>query len=172
MRALLVVAQENFRDEEYSVPKGVLEKAGVAVITASPEGGTAKGMLGAKVRVDLRLEEVNPSDYDAVVVVGGAGSPKYLWGNGELNRILKSASGSGKVVAAICLSGAALAKAGVLKGKNATVFETPDSLDALRDGGASYIRKDVVVDGKTITASGPAAAETFGKRILEALKTG
>lgn len=172
MKTLFVVAQENFRDEEYMVPKDVLERGGVAVITASPDGGIAKGMLGAKVKTDLKLREVNPSDYDAVVVVGGSGSPKHLWGNVELERILKSAAGNGKVVAAICLSGAALAKAGVLKGRNATVFETPDSLNALRDGGASYVRKDVVVDGRVITASGPAAAETFGKKIIEALKTG
>jgi len=171
MRVLFVVAQENFRDEEYSVPKGIVEKAGVSTATASPDGGVCRGVLGGRVKADLKLSDVKPGDYDAVVVVGGGGSQKYLWNNRELHGILKSAFDGGRVVAAICLSGAVLAKAGVLKGREATVFETPESLKALRDGGAKHVREDVVVDGKVITAVGPQAAAEFGERIVEALGT-
>ncbi|MFH1055695.1 MAG: DJ-1/PfpI family protein [Candidatus Altiarchaeota archaeon] len=170
MKVLFVVAQKDFRDEEYLTPKGILERAHVAVRTASPDGGVCEGMLGAKVKADMKISDANYRDYDAIVVVGGAGSPKYLWGDSRLQSILKSAYDDGKVVAGICLSGAVLAKAGVLEGKRATVFETPETLKALREGGAEYVGGDLVVDGKVITASGPQAVDRFGQNILNMLE--
>jgi protease I len=65
-----------------------------------------------------------------------------------------------------------LAKAGVLKGKKATVWSS--SLDRgpvkiLKENGVIYEDKDVVQDGKIITANGPGAAEEFGQKLAEAL---
>ncbi|MBD3388995.1 MAG: hypothetical protein GF416_07910 [Candidatus Altiarchaeales archaeon] len=170
MRVLYVIAQENFRDEEYLVPKDILEDAGAEVVTASPMGGVSTGMLGAEVEADLRIGDANPADYDAVVVAGGGGSREYLWDDTDLRNILKGSYDDGKVVAGICLSGAVLAKAGVLDGRKATVFETPETVQALDAGGAEYVKEDVVTDGKVITASGPQAAEEYGRRIVEAIR--
>lgn len=170
MKALLVLCPVNFRDEEYLVPREKLEASGVEVSVASTQPGTCKGMLGASAEPDLVVYDVNVDDYDAVVVVGGSGSPEYLWNNSRLLEIVKDAYSKGKVVAAICLSSAVLANAGVLKGKKATVYPTDDSVKALRDGGADYLDEDVVVDGKIVTAKGPHAAAEFGEKIIELLK--
>ena len=72
-------------------------------------------------------------------------------------------------MAAICLSPVVLAKAGVLRGKKSTVFETAETVRALRDGGAEYVKTDVVVDGRIITSPGPEAVASFARRIVEAL---
>jgi protease I len=113
-------------------------------------------------------------DFDAVVVVGGAGAPKWLWGSAPLHRTLRAAQSSGKVLGAICLGPGAMAKAGVLKDVEATVYETPESLRALRDGGARFLRKDVVVapERRLVTASGPHAAKEFGRALVAALAAG
>ena len=67
-----------------------------------------------------------------------------------------------------------LARAGVLRGKKATVYRTPDSVAEMRRGGADLRDEAVVADGRFITADGPAAARRFGEVILSTLtrKTG
>ncbi|MEM2674312.1 MAG: DJ-1/PfpI family protein, partial [Candidatus Hadarchaeales archaeon] len=77
-RVLMVIAPENFRDEELFDTRSELEKAGIEVRVASTSKGTAVGMLGGRVRPDLRLEETNARDWDAIVFVGGVGCQVYF----------------------------------------------------------------------------------------------
>ena len=80
-----------------------------------------------------------------------------------------------KILAAICIAPAILAKAGVLEGKNATVWSSvldKGPIKILEENGANYVEKDVVVDGNIITANGPQAASEFGRKIVEILKEG
>ncbi len=111
-KVLMIIAPKNFRDEEFIEPKNILEKANVEVKVASTIKGKAKGMLGVNVDVETTVDEVNPAEYDAVVVVGGSGSQTYLWDNKKVQEIVKKAESLGKVVAAICISPVVLARAG------------------------------------------------------------
>ena len=168
-RVLLVIAPEQFRDEELLEPKKVFVSEGAEVTIAACKLGDAKGMLGATAKPDLLLKNVSPENYDACIVVGGMGSPAHLWDDKDLHLILQSMHNRNKVVAGICLSGAVLARAGVLKGKKATVWAMPESLAALKEGGASYQKEPVVRDGLVITAEGPEAAGKFAQTIVEAI---
>ena len=168
-RVLAVVAPSGFRDEELEQPKQIPESEGAEVKVASTVDGTCSGMLGARVKADLTVSQAKASEFDAVIVVGGTGSPEYLWDNPELHSILKQAAGANKVIGGICLSGAVLARAGVLKGKQATVYQTPQTLEELKKAGARFVACDVVTDGNTVTAEGPAAAREFGRKLAERL---
>lgn len=168
-KVLMVIAPENFRDEELNHPKEILEREGASVTIASSTLGECRGMLGARARPGLLIKDARSDDYDAVVVVGGAGSPTYLWPDSNLHQLLKEAKEKGKVIGGICLSGAALARAGVLKGVEATVFATPESLKEMEKGEARYIRRPVVASGKIVTAEGPASARDFGRAIADKL---
>ncbi|MBP8617853.1 MAG: hypothetical protein KBI15_01280, partial [Candidatus Pacebacteria bacterium] len=59
-KVVMVVASENFRDEEYFEPKAILEKQGVIVKTASNKAGVARGVGGREATVDLLVTDVNP----------------------------------------------------------------------------------------------------------------
>jgi protease I len=166
---LMVIAPEQFRDEELNHPKEIFEKEGAKVTIACKQMGKCSGMLGATAKPNILIKDAKANDYDAVIVVGGNGSPEHLWNDSQLHNLVQLADKSGKVVAAICLSGAVLAKAGVLKNREATIYETPESLKELEKGGAKFLRKDVVVSGKVITANGPEAAKNFGKAIVEGI---
>lgn len=168
-RVLAVIAPTGFRDEELQQPKLILEAEGAEVKVASTVEGTCSGMLGAKVKAELTLSQAQASEFDAVIVVGGAGSPEHLWDNAELHGILKQAADANKVIGGICLSGAVLARAGVLDGKQATVYQTPQTLEELKKAGARYVAKDVVTDGNLVTAEGPASAKEFGRKLAERL---
>ena len=165
-KILMIIASKNFRDEEYIKPKEVLSKAGAEIITASSSKNVSQGVLGAKVKPDILISEVNVGDYAAVIFVGGAGSKEYQ-DNPAAHKIIKEAVTQNKVVAAICIAPAILANAGILKGKNATAF--PSVKTQLVFKGANYTGKPVEIDGNIITGSGPESAEDFGKVIAKTL---
>jgi len=169
LKALIILMPENFRDEEFRIPKEKLEGSGVNVTVAGLQPGEAKGMLGMTTTPDILIDEISIDDYDVIIVPGGAGSPKYLWNNSDVHNLVREAYEKDKIVASICLSGVVLANSGILEGKNATVFATPESVRILEDKGANYLRQGVVVDGKIITADGPQSAERFADEILRLL---
>jgi len=170
MKLLVVISPERFRDEELFEPLAVFRKAGIGYDIASVRPGPCTGMLGGRCEATLDLAHVGAEGYDGIVVIGGAGSPEFLWGHSRLLALVAGFAGSGKLVTAICLSPVVLARAGVLVGKRATVFRTADSVAEMRKGGADLRKESVVVDGKFITADGPAAARKFGEDIVAALE--
>lgn len=164
---ILVIAEKNFRDEEYQRPKEVLEKFGFKVITASTTTKTAFGKLGLQVRPDILLKEVDLDQFDAIAFIGGGGTEQYFNDSTALD-LARVASLKGKICAAICIAPVILANAGLLENKRATVFAS--EIEALKAKGALYEEKDVVVDGLLVTANGPLAAEKFGEELAQLLK--
>jgi protease I len=172
MRALLIIAQKNFRDEELFDTKAELEKAGIEVDVASITTDNAISMFEKTVRPDLAVKYANINNYDALVLVGGAGSP-VLANHKEVIDLIKAAQEKGKLIAAICVAPAVLAKAGVLKGKRATVWCSPANrnfIKVLEDEGAKYSTDKIVHDKNLITAFGPDQSKEFGKAIAAKLK--
>jgi protease I len=170
MKALLVIAPRNFRDEEYSETKRALEEAGIKVKTASLER-ECTGMFGTRVSADLMLREARSEDFDAMVLIGGSGALVYKE-DAELHELLKKFESEGKVIGAICIAPTVLARAGILRGKKATVWTSAFDKSGAREiksYGASYLPQPVVRDGKIITADGPTSAAQFGKEIARAL---
>lgn len=162
---LMVVAQKNYRDEEYQVPRKVLEQAGFEVKVASSKLGTCTGVLGGTLESDLLLEDVRVDDFDALLFIGGNGAQEY-WENRTAHALLREAGQKNKVIGAICIAPVTLARAGLLKGRRVTVF--PSESKQMKD--AVYTGNDVEVDGRIVTANGPAAARLFGERVKELLK--
>ena len=167
----MVIAFKDFRDEEYFKPRQIFEAAGADVKTASNEKGKAMGADGGEVEVDLLVKDLNPADFDAVVFIGGPGALQYL-DNEDSYRLAQETISQGKLLTAICIAPAILAKAGVLEGKKATVWTSSmdkSAVKILEDNGAIYQDELVVADGKIITAVGPTAAEAFGMKVVEVL---
>ena len=172
MRVLMIISQKNFRDEELFETKAELEKEGITVDVASITTETAFGMLGKTATPDLAVQDANVDDYAAIVVIGGAGSP-LLANHNEVIDLLQDAQRKGKLIASICLAGMVLAKAGVLKGKRATVWSSPafqQSIKTLEAGGCKYVDKKIVEDVNLVTAFGPDQAKQFGKAIADKLR--
>jgi len=173
-KILFVLAKQDFRDEEYFIPKDILEKEfEVKIASNGDKGEIALGFLGGEAKIDLNIKDVNVDDYSVIIFVGGAGALKNL-DNEDSYRIIKEAVQKNKLLCAICIAPTILAKAGVLKNKKATVWHSDLDkfpIKILEENGAIFVDEDVVEDENLITANGPKAAEKFGKKILEKLKS-
>lgn len=166
-KILMIVANPNFRDEELFVPKKAFESHGANVKLTGNIAGIAKGMLGGTAEIESTLAGESADPYDAVIFIGGAGSPVF-YDNLEAHRLAKEAVSKDKILGAICLAPGTLAKAGVLQGKTVTSFSSARNM--LKEGGANFTGSKTEVDGKLITGSGPEAAEEFAQAIIDALK--
>ena len=99
----MIVAFRDFRDEEYFVPKEILESGGIEVKTVSNQEGEAIGAEGGEAKVDILLENLNLSDFDGIIFVGGPECLKYL-DNENSYRVIREAVKEDKLLAAICIS--------------------------------------------------------------------
>jgi 4-methyl-5(b-hydroxyethyl)-thiazole monophosphate biosynthesis len=143
-----------------------LRRAGIEVTIAGLQAGAIEGAHGVKVVPDTTIEQqIEVKKFDAVILPGG--NPGYL-NLGKDHRVLdavKNAFELGKIVAAICAAPSVLAQAGILKGKQATIY--PGMEHTLT--GAKHIDERVVVDGKLVTSQGPGTAVEFGVKLVEIL---
>ena len=162
---LMIIAPTNFSYKELVDTGEVLNKYNAHVVVASYGVSQAKGSRGEVINVE-KISDVDVDDYDAIVFVGGPGAEDYFKDETAL-KIAKDSYENGKITAAICIAPVILANAGILKGKQATVFST--GKDAIEEKGAKYTGDPVTQDGKIITANGPDAAKSFGEAIAKEL---
>lgn len=165
-KVVMIIAQDGFRDEELLEPKGFLQKQGIEVKIASTAITEAKGMLGANVKPDILVNDINVRDFDAIIFVGGIGASLY-WNDPIAHKLAQDAANTGRIVAAICIAPVTLAEAGILKDKRVTCWSSEAS--KLKAKGANYTGRPVEKDGNIITASGPSAAKQFAEELLKAL---
>jgi len=167
-KILMVVAYSNFRDEEYFEPKNIFESNGLIVETVSSKTGRAVSTDQNIIEISKTPADIDPDQYLGVVFVGGLGMTKEL-DNPSFKKLAKDFYSRNKLVAAICIASALLAKAGILKDKKATVWSSSmdqSAIQILKENGAIYEDESVVQDGNIITSNGPQSAKAFGEAII------
>ena len=164
-RAVLIVASENFRDDELNEIKRVLDEAAVQTIIASTRTGFIRGVLGKVAEVRILVSQLRVDDYDAIIFIGGPGAAEYFDNPVALN-IAREAASKGKILAAISVAPTVLANAGVLTGVRATAFLSERK--KLMQAGAVYTGAPVERDRFIITGSRAASAQ-FGRVVADAL---
>ncbi len=169
-RFVMVIAPRAFRDEEFRVPYEFLTKIGHKVKVASRDTILSTGVLGLMVKPQLAIKDIDTLKYDGLILIGGTGAAIY-WDDPTVHRLVQYfARTPNKIVAAICIAPVTLARAGVLVGIKATVFEDKTTIADFKNNGALYEKADVVISGNIITASGPAASSEFTKAIVLSAK--
>ncbi|MFB3887788.1 MAG: DJ-1/PfpI family protein [Thermodesulfobacteriota bacterium] len=164
-KVLMVVAERDFSDEDYDRVKKVLEAKGIKVTTGSSHIGEIRGVKGGSARSTVDVDSVKYYDYDALIFIGGPGARRFI----DHEKVVKLAKDAEyKVLGAIGVGPAILAKAEVLKGKKATADRSV--ADFLESKGSTFTAQPVQVDGKLVTAEGSKYAEQFANAVLEALQ--
>ena len=145
----------------------VLRRGGVETLTVGVPEKTVCMSHGLRVECDAALRDLPENAApEAVILPGGMPGTVNLENSKTVTRIVKDASASGAVVAAICAAPSILGHLGLLRGREAICYPGYEKeLD-----GARISANPVVRDGNIITAKGAGVALEFGAKILEALK--
>jgi len=165
-RAALIVASQNFREEEFFETKRALDAAGVQTVIASTRIGTLRGMLGRITEANALIGQLNVNDYDAIIFIGGPGAVEYVANPIALN-LAREAIRNRKTLAAIGTAPTILANAGVLTGVRTTSQLTERNILVL--AGALYTGLPVEEDRMVITGRDTGAAMQFGRKIADTL---
>ena len=162
-KALIIIAKSDYQDLEFAGTRDGLVSAGYEIVIASSEAGACHGKFGGKEEATISIKNVDVSEFDKVAFIGGPGAVAFVE-NEDAKKIARDTLEQGKKLGAICIAPTILARAGVLKGKRATVWDSGGvQAGILESEGASYTGENVTVDGDIVTANGPPAAEEFGK---------
>lgn len=168
-----IIATDYFEESELTEPMAALQDAGAKVDVIAPHDGEIKGLNhtdpGQSVVVDKTLDEMNPSQYDAIVFPGGAINADNLRMNDKVRQIIRSFMDTGKLVAAICHAPWALISAGRTDGMQLTSFHTLQ--DDIRNSGGEWVNQEVVVDQNLITSRQPDDIPAFNHAIIQCLAT-
>lgn len=166
MKALIVSA-DGFEDLELLVPYYRLKEAGVEAQVASMKRGVIKGIHAYEVAVDKTLDEVDPGEYDLLVLPGGK-APQKVRMEARALEIARDFFRRNKPVAAICHGPQILISAGVLSGRSATSYSSVAM--ELKQAGAIYEDKAVVVDANLVTSRVPQDLPYFLRETLKQLR--
>jgi protease I len=164
---VLIVSADNFEDSELLVPYYRLKEEEIEVDVASMRKGKIRGKHGYEVEVDKTLEEVRSRDYDLLILPGGK-APEAIRKEEEAVKIAKDFFEENKPVSAICHGPQLLVTADVLKGRRATCYKSV--AEELKDAGAIYEDREVIVDGNLITSRVPSDLPAFLREIMNMLK--
>lgn len=163
----LIISADNFEDLELLVPYYLLKEEGIQVEIVSIKMGRIKGIHGYGVEVDKTLKEVNPDDYEILILPGGK-APETIRKEKDAIKVVKDFFNKNKPVLAICHGPQTLITAGLLKGKHATCYRSV--AQEMKDAGAIYEDKEVVVDGNLVTSRQPSDLPAFLKEMMKMLK--
>ncbi len=164
---VLLISADNFEDTELLVPFYRFREEGVQVDIASMKKGAIKGKHGYEVEVNKTLKDAMPGDYDALFLPGGR-APEAVRRDEKAREIATYFFEKNKPVFAICHGPQTLISAGLLKGKHATCYKTV--APEMKEAGALYEDREVVVDGNLVTSRQPSDLPAFLRETVKMLK--
>jgi len=173
-RRVAVLATDGFEQSELEAPVEALKAAGAVVEIVSPKTGEIQGWehhdKGRTVAVDRALSSASDAGYDALVLPGGVINPDALRLEPQAIDFIRRFVVAKKPIAAICHGPWTLINAGGVDGKTMTSWP---SLEAdLKNAGANWVDREVVVDGGLVTSRKPDDLPAFSAKMIEAFAEG
>ncbi len=157
----IFVPSNLFRDDELNTTVRLLEKYEIPLLLISTDTTAAQGIDGLIIKPQRLISEVKADRFSALVLINGSGIAPY-WNDSTIWHQCREFADAGRIIVAIELAPIILAKAGLLKGRQATVYPDFYSIGILKQNGARHYFADIVQDKNIITTS---KAEYTGKAI-------
>lgn len=179
MNKLLIITGDGGESYETLYAKHRFEEAGwKPVITApskkmlnlvihdfEPGWDTYIERKGYYVESDIALAEVQPSEYDAVLLIGGR-APEFLRNDPKVIAIVQHFHQTDKFIFAICHGIQILVTAGLVKDKNITCYEHV-KFEVTSCGGTFIGKDEAVRDGKIVTGQTWQSHPDFYRLVFE-----
>ncbi len=186
-KKLLILVGDYVEDYEVMVPFQALLMLGHTVHAVCPgkeAGQTVRTAIhdfegdqtysekpGHNFPLNATFAEVQPEDYDALVIPGGR-APEYLRLNERVLDIVRHFAAENKPIASSCHGAQILAAAGVLEGRSCSAY--PAVGPEVTRAGGKFIPLEVdqaTVDGNLVTCPAWPAHPAWLARFLEVLGT-
>jgi protease I len=163
-----VIATDGFEEAELTEPVKALKEADASVDVVSLKKEDIQAFRhhdkSITVPVDRTLDEINASEYDGLVLPGGALNADTIRVEPKLQSFLRDFNSAGKPMAVICHAPWELVSAGLAQGRTMTSYYTIQ--DDIRNAGANWVDREVVVDGNLITSRQPDDIPAFNREML------
>tara|TARA_B100001971_G_C18268000_1_gene596035 strand:+ start:32659 stop:33213 length:555 start_codon:yes stop_codon:yes gene_type:complete len=170
-KKIAVLVTDGFEQSELAEPMKAIKAEGGEAVIVSPKEGTVKGWQGSswgdEFKVDMMLSEADPNDFSGLLLPGGVINPDQLRRDTRAISFIKGFfdEKKQKPVAAICHGPSTLINADVVKGRKMTSY---DSIRTdLKNAGANWVDKEVVVDQGLVTSRTPEDLEAFNAKMVE-----
>lgn len=165
---------DGFELVELTEPLKALKAASAQVSVIAPHSGEIQGMnhaeKGEKVAVDHELASVSADRFDALVLPGGVANPDTLRTNPQAVAFVKHFVQANKPIAAICHGPWTLIEADGVRGHRMTSW--PSLRTDLKNAGADWEDKSVVVDGRLVTSRKPDDLADFCREMVKVFGEG
>jgi protease I len=169
-----ILAADMVERVELVEPRKALEDAGATVELVSLREGEIRSFdhfdPADMFRVDRTVEEAQADDYDALMLPGGVGNPDQLRGDENAVAFVRGFFEQRKPVAAICHAPWVLIEAGVVQGR--TVTSWPTLQTDLRNAGADWVDREVVVEDGLVLSRKPDDLPAFNRKMIEEFADG
>jgi protease I len=163
-----VLATDGVEQVELIEPVRALLRNNAEVAVIAPRSGQIQGMnhhdKGEKLTVDHDLASVSADRFDALVLPGGVANPDALRTDAKAVAFVRHFVEAGKPIAAICHGPWTLIEANGVNGRTMTSW--PSLKTDLRNAGARWEDRAVVVDGNLVTSRKPDDLSDFCREMV------
>lgn len=170
-KRIAILATDGVEYVELIDPRKALDEAGATTDVIAPKTGSIRGWnhtdWGENIKVDVNLENAEPSHYDALMLPGGVMNPDHLRQNRQAVHFVQAFFRDHKPVAAICHGPWMLVEADVVRGRTLTSW--PSLQTDIRNAGGNWVDEEVTVDQNLITSRKPADIPAFSRAMVEQL---
>ncbi len=168
----VVLTADKFEDMEVFFPVFRLLEEGWQVDIAAPSMKEINGENGYSLKPDKTIAEVNPDEYDLLIIPGGQpdGAPTTVRKIKKAQEIAKSFFAKNKPVASICHGPYTLVSADLVKGRHLTSFWHDGVPEEIKGAGGTWEDKEVVVDGNLVTSRWPMDMPAFMREVMKMVK--
>ncbi len=168
-RIAFLAAPEGTEQVELTEPWKAVEAEGGTPELISTEPGEIQAFnhldKADTFAVDRTASDADASDYDGLVLPGGVANPDHLRMDDGAVGFVRAFFEAGKPVGAICHAPWTLIEAGVVRDRTLTSW--PSLQTDLRNAGANWVDKEVVVDKGLTTSRKPDDLPAFNEKIVE-----
>ena len=166
-KKILALLSDDFEDLELWYPALRLREEKYQVdFAAEKKGAVYHGKYGVPCVSDYSFDEINPDDYDGLLVPGGW-APDKLRRFAKVLEIVRKMNADNKAIGQICHAGWVLISANILKSRKVT--STPGIKDDMTNAGAIWVDEESVVDGNIVSGRRPPDLPAYVKDFIKIL---
>ncbi len=162
MKALVPIANGS-EEMEAVIIIDTLRRAEWDVTVVGLTDGTIEASRGVKLVPDTAFEQVDPADFDIILLPGGFGGTEAFMHHAGVQQALKDFNAKGKWIGSICAAALALNEAGILNGRRFTCYP---GVEQKLPADVQPVDEIVVVDDHLITSQGPGTAFEFALKVI------